>query len=218
MKTCTKILLSTIALIGSVSMSFMPKTTQASIIIFEDEFDTSASPWTLTTGNTVFKSGDHANAAINTSGTADHSGVHFDADGNEIATTNLHYAALNAGQNALASISTTVNLVAGDTYNVYFRYAGALQQQTARGTLTLGAESATTGTLTSSTTFYKTGTFSFTPTTTGSATLTLENPTIVANSDLLIDSVVVTSNIPEPSALALLAMGGLCFLRRRRSA
>ncbi len=195
--------------------AFSVERAAAATILFEDEFDTTVAPWTVNFGNVAFKSGDHANATINTSGTADHSDLHFDADGNPIATANVHYAALNAGQNVAASISTSLSLVAGNTYSVYFRYAGVLSgSQTIRGTLTLGAESATTGTLTAPLHAWTSSSFSFTPTTSGIATLTFDNVTVPANSDVLLDSVVVS--VPEPGAVSILGLPAVLLLLLRR--
>jgi len=206
---------------------FVSCTVQASMIIFEDEFtsDTLGSTWAVgwTVGSTPavgYITGDYFNSPINTSGNSDHSGVHFDADGNEIAATGDGYLAIGTGNRApVNSILTNINVTAGNTYMVYFRHTGApgSNQQNVTGTMSLGADSATTGVIASANNSWASASFAFTPTTSGSATLRFDDTgTNSFSNDLLLDSVVVANTIPEPSAVVMFCLGAVLLYRRLR--
>ena len=188
----------------------------AATIIFQDEFNTDTG-WVLGFGNQGRPSGDYAGSSINTSGISDHSDIHFNEDGTEIAATNNFFKAINNGINSASSISQSISVTAGLTYNVYFRYTGSHSgSHTFNSTFTLGGDSATTGTLAAPSASWTSGSYSFSPTTSGNATLAFTDVNVPINSDLLLDSVVVAA-VPEPSSAILLSLTSMMvFLGRKR--
>ena len=198
----------------------------ASMIVFEDQFTTDSlgSTWTVgwtvgTTSAVGHITGDYFNSSINTSGNSDHSGVHFDAGGNEIAATGDGYLALGTGNRPpVNSIETTLSVTAGTTYDIYFRHAGApnTNPQRVTATMTLGGDSSSTGIIDATNNVWNTASFSFTPAASGNATLRFDDTGSSSSSnDLLLDSVLVSA-IPEPGSMLMALTGGLLLLHLRR--
>lgn len=188
----------------------------AATIVFEDQF-ANLSNWT-TNGQVAAVSGDYFGAPIDTSGTSDHSDIHFDAEGNEITAVGQGFIAFNGAQAATDpanTISTDIAVLANNTYTVYFRHAAYTNgAQIITGTFSLGGDSSTTGPI-AAVTSYDSESFSFTPTSSGLATLQFSDAGSNSfNSDLFLDSVVVA--VPEPSSSALLGLAGLALMLRRR--
>lgn len=167
-------------------------------IVFQDQFNSGATVWTIN-GNVDFAAGDYAVSTcdINTSGKDDHSDIHFNQEGIEIPADGKNFVALgNRGAQPVSSISTVIPVTLGETYTVYFRYAGSHNEhQRITSTISLGSDSASSGQLEAPDKTWASTSFTFTPRSTGQATLKFEDTgsSEGERSDPLIDSVMITS-------------------------
>ena len=135
---------------------------------------------------------------INTTGISDHSGTHFDPNGNEISSTGKHYAVLGIYTTQTPNqISTSFKAYKNRTYTLYFRYATNLNSdQKITANLLLNQKLiATSKMLTCSDQHWKTCMVQFKPSHNGNVTLNFNNDgsTNSRDSDTLLDSVMVTS-------------------------
>ena len=175
-------------------------------IVFQDQFNSGRAAW-IARGSVDFAKGDYASSTckINTSGKDDHSDVHFDHEGKEIPAQGKSFVALgNVNTLPVNTISTTIPVIAGKTYTIYFRYAGSHNdKQRIMGTMSIGSESASTGRLEAPDKAWASASFTFSPKTSGEAILKFEDTgsSEGERSDPLLDSVLVTSlpNISLPS-------------------
>jgi hypothetical protein len=123
------------------------------------------------------------------------------------------------GQATTESISQSFNVSAGNEYTVSYyereRRAGATM--TAQIQLAAGSAAGTLSQLANAGATWTQFSFSFTPDTTTTATLSFfQTPgtTLASDDGVLLDNVLVI--VPEPSTVALLGLGGLVLALRRR--
>lgn len=169
------------------------------MIVFQETFSTSLSAW-VESGETGKFQDDYRNdggCEINTAGSSDHSSIHFSSNGKEIPATDTGYAAIgDFSTPPTNSLHTSIHVQEGRTYTIYFRYAGSHNaNQKIRATMRLLSQQVSTGSLSCPDRVWKSASFTFTPTSSGIATLTFDDSGSSDHivSDPLLDSVVVIS-------------------------